>query len=197
MDIRFIAAIMVIAMIMDLLGRMARKRAEQQGRLPGDEPAPGEGAVGESAWDLFGAVAPDAVERPSVVGAVEPEPPAASEALSPSEALAQPAPLAPPAPMEPAPPEPPVRDRAARPIVVRSREPRPAVQDRPERTAARPAAAKAKPTPVGRRRRTSAAPLDDKLGIGTRRGLRRALVAREVLGSPVALRDEDGGARIG
>ena len=214
MDLRFIAVVMAIAVIMDMLGRMARKRAAgQQEGQPSEE------------WDMLKALAEGR----------EPPGPAAGEAQQPArreqqvaggfELWSEPQPgldardsFEREAVVEPAAPEPVIRDRAARPIVVRSREPRP-VEQRPEwadpedELAVRarqlrapvspeprlpapprlPASRSAAPPRLTYPRRARAAGPEDRLGLGTIGGLKRAIVAREVLGPPLALRDDDGG----
>ena len=210
MDLRFIAAMMAIAIIMDMLGRMARKRAAEQQGPPDEEWDPLKAlAEGREPASRAPGEAPPA-RREQIPGGFElwSETPGGPRARDPVE----------PEPVdEPAVPEPAIRDRAARPIVVRSREPRP-VERRPERTGSEaesavrerqvappifperklPAAPPlpARPSPVARRstrpRRTRASGPEDRLGLGTLGGLRSAIVAREVLGPPLALRDDDG-----
>ncbi len=90
------------------------------------------------------------------------------------------------------------RDRSARPVEVRSREARPReARDLVERawTGERAAPADApKPGGDGERRRaeTRRGGEGGVLDLGSVRGLRRLVVAREVLGPPLALRDKDG-----
>jgi len=222
-DLRFIAVVMAIAVIMDMLGRMARKRAADQQGPPG---SPGE------EWDMLKALAEGreppgpAAEEPQpvrrgqqVAGGFElwSETPARPGARDPVELKSVVEPSVPEPVVEPSAPEPVIRDRAARPIVVRSREPRP-VEQRPEWADAReePGVAtrplpvplppeRKLPTPTRRpvssppapRRWTRPRPAgtagpEDALGLGTIGGLRKALVAREVLGPPIALRGEAG-----
>ncbi|MXX55413.1 MAG: hypothetical protein F4205_10665 [Gemmatimonadetes bacterium] len=221
MDLRFIAVVMAIAVIMDMLGRMARKRAADQQGPPGEE------------WDMLKALAegreppgPAAEElRPArrgqqVAGGFElwSETPAGPGARDLVELKSVVEPSAPEPVIEPAAPEPVIRDRAARPIVVRSREPRP-VEQRPEwadpqeeldvhtrplpaplpperklpTPTRRPASSPPAPRRWPRPRPAGTAGPEDALGLGTIGGLRKALVAREVLGPPIALRGEDGG----
>lgn len=99
---------------------------------------------------------------------------------------------------------PPRRDRAPRPVVpVRSRAPRPIeAHARTSRSAAAAGdAAESRRSRVRKqggpdqrdpRRRRPSVPDADDLGLGTIAGLRRVVVAREVLGPPLALRDEGG-----
>jgi hypothetical protein len=89
----------------------------------------------------------------------------------------------------------PYRDRSARPVEVRSREARPReARDLAERawTGERAVAA---PKPAGDRERQRAEARrgggGGVLDLGSVRGLRRLVVAREVLGPPLALRDSD------
>ncbi|MDE2782970.1 MAG: hypothetical protein OXK77_08440 [Gemmatimonadota bacterium] len=215
MDLRFIAVVMAIAVIMDMLGRMARKRAADQQGEPGP---PGE------EWDMLKALAEGREPPGPAAGEVQParrerqvaggfelwsETPARPRARDPVELKPV---------VEPAAPEPVIRDRAARPIVVRSREPRP-VEQRPEwadpqeeldvatpplptplpperkppTPTRRPASSPPAPRRWTRPRPAGTAGPEDALGLGTIGGLRKALVAREVLGPPIALRGEDGG----
>lgn len=215
MDLRFVAVVMVIAIIMDMLGRMAKKRAAEQQGPPGEE------------WDMLKALAEG--QEPPGPAAGEARPARREQQVAGGFELWSETPAMPGARdsverepvVEPAAPEPAIRDRAARPIVVHSREPRPVEQrwelpephpvppeDPPSRlVVAQPATVKppavrppiAVPPVTGaasagrRTRRTRAAPqLEGRLGLGTIDGLRKALVAREVLGPPVALRGEEG-----
>ena len=208
MDLRFIAVVMAIAVIIDMLGRMARKRTADQQGPPGEE------------WDMLKALAEGRDPPGPAAGEAQParreqqvaggfelwsETPARPGARDPVELKPV---------VEPAAPEPVVRDRAARPIVVRSREPRP-VERRPERpdpqeelsvrtrplpaplpperklpAPPRPASSPPAASRSTRPRRTGTAGPEDRLGLGTIGGLRNALVAREVLGPPIALRGE-------
>lgn len=209
MDLRFIAVMMAVAIIMDMLGRMAKKRAAERQGPPGEE------------WDVLEALA-DGREPPGPTAGEAL--PARREQVAGGFALWSETPPGPGARdsverepvVEPAALEPVIRDRAARPIVVRSREPRPVERRReragtegglvvragqlparrsPEPELAPPPRRAASPPPAPPRstrpRRRAAGP-EDRLGLGTIGGLRKALVAREVLGPPVALRGEDG-----
>ncbi|MYG81431.1 MAG: hypothetical protein F4187_06545 [Gemmatimonadetes bacterium] len=233
MDIRFIIAMMVIAMIMDFLGRMARKR---RGLMPPDEDGAAEGA------DLLNALAgeePEPVVRRQPVASGEQlyragpglGPPPGGERLDPVRAAREAAreavreaagtlvaPIARPASEPPdevaVPPSRStfdeeettipgartleLRDRAPREIEIRSREPRPL-----ERRAAPEERVRAVPRPVARVAPDSSADspdarlaedsVGDRLGLGSAAALRRAVLVREVLGPPLALRD--GGER--
>lgn len=117
-----------------------------------------------------------------------------------AERLAQPPPAMPvvvPDPLPRAAPVVPYRDRSARPVEVRSREARPReARDLAERAwtgerASPPAAPK--PGGDGERQRaeTRGGGEGGVLDLGSVRGLRRLVVAREVLGPPLALRDSD------
>lgn len=95
---------------------------------------------------------------------------------------------------------PPRRDRVPRPVPVRSRAPRPIeAHARRSRSAAGEAAESRRgrvrepQVPDPRDRRRLSVPDADDLGLGTIAGLRRVVVAREVLGPPLALRDEGRG----
>lgn len=94
----------------------------------------------------------------------------------------------------------PSRDRGPRPVEVRSREfrPREAREVPHRRTEARPAPAAAGAMPVERdsvraegRGGTDGTGEQGVLSLGSVRGLRRLVVAREVLGPPLALRGEE------
>lgn len=130
--------------------------------------------------------------------AAEPSPPRVDRLFDPAGPAESPAPPVPASPeLETVPP----RDRAPRPIEVRSREfrPREAREVVPHRRAeSRPAAAAAGPEPAehvpgwgGGRGRTDGTGEPRVPGLGSVRGLRRLVVAREVLGPPLALRDEE------
>ena len=217
MDLRFVAVLMAIAIIMDMLGRMAKKRAiEQQGQgLPGHDPDQDQDlltALSEArgpARGVEGEARP--VRREQVMGGFELWSPAPS---APEEADAfdrrpRPDPVEPERVGEPPMVEPVIRDRAARPIIVRSREPR-SVTPRPERAAAdddlairarqlpedrppdRPLPRRPRhPPPATGSRRTRDAEAGDRLGLRTPGGLRAAIVAREIIGPPRALRGDD------
>ena len=197
MDIRFLLILAVVAAVMEILGRLARKGAGTGApRVPGPDGAdPLMQQLEELEW-VPGAHDGDdekpvphreraPVERPAVAAA--PAPAAVPERVR------EPRPL---------PPEPVMvlRDRAPRPVPVRSREPRPAearpVEARrsesrpvePYRVRPRPA----EPHPAEREAPASgggATGAGGRLGLGTVGGLRRLVVAREVLGPPIALRD--------
>ncbi len=232
MDFRFVAVLMIIMAILDLLGRMARKRAAaasgeegdslegadvfkdyetrlailQQKALTGEEPKP-PGLPARSGQPEDGAVRrPDEVrpreaartrippagggpgrEIPAVLQRAEP---AASPGVLP--ATAPPATAREASVLE-------LRDRAPREIEVRSRDPRP-VRRQP---AAAPADLPAPAEPVVRassRRLVTQPPpvpghrprsvdIGSRLGLGSNTDLRRVVLAREVLGPPLAMRD--------
>ena len=252
MDIRFIAAIFLIAALMEMLAKMARKRRGEEegledtiepprpadplagvleemrqlsrGDEPGREVVPEaedrrirahrvrerevEPRAPESKWEL------DVPDRPAPLPerpALDPvaPPPTSERVVEPVtlrgqiERMFEPMPQPPPVPVavpEPPPPPKPVvprRDRSPRPVEVRSREVRPReAGDIAERawTEERAAVAEvAKPGADGERRHAEVgwggeggAP-----GFGTVRALRRLVVAREVLGPPLALRGEE------
>lgn len=251
MDIRFLAVIALIAVIMEMLAKMARKRrGEEEGleeriepRRPADPLAgvleemqrltrgdEGGGEVGpevedrrireprargreveprarESQWELD---VPDAPAPPRERTALDPiaSPPTSERAVEPVtlrgqiermfEPVAQP-PTAPVVVPEPAPQPKPVvprRDRSPRPVEVRSREGRPreardiaerAWTEERDEVAAVPKAG----ADVGRRVEVRWGGEGGGTGLGTVRDLRRLVVAREVLGPPLALRGEE------
>ncbi len=225
MDLRFLAVLMAVAVVMDMLGRMAKKRAAQQ-----QDPSGGED------WDMSNALA-EAEElrqpvaratpqvrreqrehREQIVGGFElwsetpsgpgPTKPGALDAVR-RKPMIESAGQEPVTQREPViQHQPIIRDRAPEPLVVRSLDPRP-VEQRPESAPAGPSDEFATPVPrlpaprmpapqipvpqTRPRRRFRAARADDRLGLGTPGGLRTAVVAREVLGPPLALRSDDGG----
>ena len=232
MDFRLIAAVMIIMAILDMIGRMLRKRA---GEVPGANGGAVEG--GEVLKHLMG----ERSEAPGTGTPVRPgRDPGALAVRRQAEAAAPPAGKGFPAAERPAASAmfpaterlptaaPPVtardsrvlelRDRAPREIEIRSRNPRP-VDSRPERLPAPsaaglpPSAGPAplpgaaplpEPVPAGasRARREVPAPtlptparrtvdLANQLGLGGAGALRRAVLAREVLGRPLALREEE------
>ena len=227
MDLRFMAIVMAIAIIMDILGRMARKRAgEQQAEQPPEEgwnvlqalaevdelpdklrrdalPPGRTGPEAQREQEPAARVdAPDpAVSAPRFDPIAWPEPVepewtvlerAAPEPVSPEPAGIVPAAVPAAVRSEPEPWEPPLRDRAARPIEVRSRAPR--TVDRESRTA-RPPEIERTPHPLAHvatlSRRSRSADVAERLGLTDAQALRRIVVAREVLGPPLALRDAD------
>ncbi|MDE2806693.1 MAG: hypothetical protein OXN18_16245 [Gemmatimonadota bacterium] len=215
MDIRFLLILAVVAAIMEILGRLARRGAGTGApRVPGADTAdpsmprledlewlPG---VHEAEDEPRTAREPVAMEEPAPVRGP-------TRVLEPMR-VPEPAPLpAPPRPTSPAVPPDGYRDRAPRPVVVRSREPRPI---EPRRRARKPPAVDPRVAELAaagteelRRRvqeparapsavRVGAAPAagpGDRLGLGSKEGLRRLVVAREVLGPPLALRDVERG----
>lgn len=226
MDIRFVIVLAIIAMVMDFLGRMARKR---QGLLPPDQDGEVDGA------DLLGVLTGEEQEpfgprerippgqRPGVADRPPPlaRPPAAErlDRLAAAREAAESfmAPIAKPPPERVADgplagAEAPVRetwalelrDRTPREIEVRSREPRsterrplPVEEPRIERVRQRAAplpAVPAAPPPEAAVRpadiRRARGGVGDRLGLGSATALRRAVLVREVLGPPLALRDE-------
>lgn len=239
MDLRLMAVIMAFAIIMDVVGRMARKRAA--GEQPQESPEqPPEG------WNIMQALAdadelPDKLLRDALPPARtrseagrerDPEEVAVPRGESPASRMdavsgrvrlahepALPKPIAServvrePVPIEPVTIVPtgtpatarvdpgswdlPMRDRSARPIEVRPRDPR--AFDRDARTPGREPEERRTPhppdvdyAPVPRRSRST--DLGERLGLTDARALRRVVVAREVLGPPLALRDDDVGS---
>ena len=250
MDIRFIAAIFLVAALMEMLAKMARKRRGEEELEEREAPRPADPLAGvleemrrlspgdESAREVgpeapervvrerrvpareVGFHAPESRGEPVVPGRPPPsrDRPAAAPLtpLSPPEPVAEPVtlrsqfermfepmPQRPAAPVvvpEPTPqPQPvvPRRDRSPRPVEVRSREVRPReARDLAERTwtEERDVAVEVRTTRTdgGRRRmETGWGGEGGAPGMGSVRGLRRLVVAREVLGPPLALRDEE------
>ena len=217
MDFRLVVALMILAMIMDLVGRMAKKRREMI--APGqDAPAGGLGNLVQSAMvderlpgsqaravpaERIGLPAPgsDTGEVPAILPA--------RTWTDPAERVPVPVdrhPVREARVLE-------LRDRAPRALEVRSRDPRasgrePAAKPLPLPEAPRepsaplplPEAPREPSAPLpqspergwARVRATPMADLGDRLDLGSPGALRRAVLAREVLGPPLALRDEDG-----
>ncbi len=205
MDVRFLAVVALVMAIMEIMGRIAKR-----GRARQDEEAVEARDLGGPFRSLEGdesparearrtAAAPTPPRRPFVVegeGPLTPE--RLFEALKRRAAEAS-AGAAPPPVAVARPAEPIVVDAAAPEARRRLSVPSPAAAsadlpdrregtpDAPERRRSRSAAGRAAPAPRssdrGRRRR-SARPE----GLSSRDGLRRLVVAREVLGPPLALR---------
>ena len=226
MDLRFMAIVMAIAVIMDVLGRMARKRAaeQQQSQVPpeegwnvlealadADEPAnklPGEELppartrwLADETPDVEPAArvdAPRPAPPPADPGAW-PDPARASERTAPEPAVREPfgvVPAVAPAALreDPVPWETSRREPTPRPIEVRSRAPR---TFDPERRLAPPEPeTERRPHPPGGdvgtvSRRSRVTGLGGRMGLTDVRALRNIVVAREVLGPPLALRNDD------
>ena len=216
MDFRWVVAVMVVMAILDMIGRMLRKQA---GELPvakgdsvkgadvlkyltGEEPEPpGADSPARAARDRTGAPVPlrtEAAAGPVAEGrtAVAPVPFGGGRA---------------PEVRDRGPRETEVWDRGPREIELRSREPRPLVS-RPSPAQAHSAPGEPPsadsvtpprgvpasdapgrrdvpplppPTPLRR-----SVDLAGQLGLGGAGALRRAVLAREVLGPPLALREE-------
>lgn len=210
MDLRFIAVLMAVAIVMDMLGRMAKKRAAERQSPPGED------------WDMMKALAeasdlqqPVAREVPQarldqVVGGFELRPEPTSSA-APDSVERQPVidhverkSALDAAKEKPVILDPVMRDRSPSPPVVRSADPL-LVEHAPESDA--PSSEFAAPAPLPQlprapapqlpappsQRRFRAAHLEDRLGLGTLGGLRTAMAAREILGPPLALRSDDEG----
>ena len=247
MDIRFIAVIFLIAALMEMLSKLARKRRGEEELEEKEAPRPADPLAGvleemrrlspgdESALEV-GPEAPERVVRErrvtgGEVGLRVPEsrsepvvpgrPPrserpavdlptpfsASGQADEPTtlrgqiERMFEPMPRPPTVPVvapEPPPQPRPVvsrRDRSPRPVEVRSREARPReARDLAERTwtEERDAPAVVPGTRAGEGgRRMESGWGGGGLGVGSVRGLRRLVVAREVLGPPLALRDKE------
>lgn len=216
MDIRFLLILAVVAAIMEILGRLARRGAGTGApRVPGADTAdPSMPRLDDLEWlpgvheeedERRAGREPAAMEEPAV-----PEP---SRVPEPARVL-EPAPQPLPGPLRSAPPVVPpdvYRDRTPRPVVVRSREARPIEPRRRERRppAGDPRVARlavagteelrrrlrepARAPSPGRVGAATGAGPSGRLGLGSTDGLRRLVVAREVLGPPLALRD--GGRR--
>ena len=182
MDIRFIAIIFLIAALMEMISKALKKRRgagiEDGSETGSVDPLrrtledmqllPGADERVEPGRDI---PVPGAGERRVRVRVVEPE------------STVEPVPPAEPTQVVP------YRDRAPRQIEVRSREARP-LPPRPR--------AERRPVPVvaGTARKEVAAEREGAvrgggLALGSVSGLRRLVVAREVLGPPLALRDND------
>ncbi len=194
MDFRFIVAVMVIMAILDLLGRMARKRA---GVLP-DEKAPGVESTdvlkyltGEDPGEAPQAPRTSVPARAGLPASAPPVPAREARVLelrdrSPREMQVP----------DRSPREIELRDRSPREVELRDRSPREAEllggDSRPvehERSAGVAGTPDRSPPPAPVRRERSGG-VGDRLGLGSASGLRRLVVAREVLGSPLALRKE-------
>ena len=203
MDIRLLAIIALIVALMEMLGKAARKRAANQ-EQDGSRPArvdPFASVMEELEWlpmDEGREAKPTpegaalVAERPVPPREVEPPvwPPPPRETLPPV--------WPPPRTVEPAPPPSRAvapalpqrragqvveyRDRAPRAIEVRSREAR-TVERRAKGAASQGAGAERLVVPDAGR--------SEGLGLRSVSGLRRLVVAREVLGPPLALRDEE------
>lgn len=206
MDIRFLLILAVVAAIMEILGRLARRSAGTGApRVQGPDGAdPLMQQLEELEWvpgthDEEDDTPAPRRERPAAAAAPErvreperlPLPPELPPAAVPREPRPAPVPRQPP----PAPERVVVfRDRAPRPVPIRSREAR-RVEVRP--VAPRPVALPpVKPRPVEREASASVGGpggAGGRLGLGTVNGLRRLVVAREVLGPPIALRDGERG----
>ena len=234
MDIRLLAIIALIAALMEILGKLARKRAAKEAE-DGSRPAradPFGSVMEELEWlpmDDDQAVQPTPAraapvsERREPVAELEPPvwppPPEAEPPVWPSPSRGIEPPVRPsPRAVEAAPPprrtvepaSPPVRaarvveyrDRAPREIKVRSREARPV---EPRRAVPARRVDEVRVPVVARRAAEGAAArgagpeqpvipgvgVGHGLGLGSVSGLRRLVVAREVLGPPLALRDEE------
>jgi hypothetical protein len=210
-DIRLLAIIALIAVLMEMLGRLARKRAANEAEdgsrparvdpfasvmeelewLPMDEDQAAKPTPGVAALIAERPVPPAEVEPP-----VWPPPPEVEPPVWPAPRTVEPAP-----PPRPAGQVVEYRDRAPRAMEVRSREARtverrrtvparrvdevrvPVVAMRAEGAASRGAGPERLVVPDAGR--------SEGLGLRSVSGLRRLVVAREVLGPPLALRDEE------
>jgi hypothetical protein len=229
-DIRLLAIIALIVALMEILGKLARKRAAKEAE-DGSRPArvdPFASVMEELEWlpmDEDQAAKPTPgvaaliAERPVPPAEVEPPvwpppPPEVEPPVWPAPRTVEPAPPPRPAvsPRRPAvePASPPhragrvveYRDRTPRAIEVRSREARPVERRRavPSRrveevpvpvVARRAAKAVASKGDGPKQRVVPDAGRSEGLGLRSVSGLRRLVVAREVLGPPLALRDEE------
>ena len=184
MDVRLLVLMMVVAIIMDFMGRMARKRVGEGTEQEEGVQGPGQGLP--EGWELSLPRPEDGREGEASRAGRLPDP-ARTEAAG-REARPLPAPAAGrregpslerirvmlPVPPSPPPPPPPAPS-AAEP----EREPSPAPTRRE-----RPADAAYAIERGGR-------DLGWRLGLGGADTLRRAVVIREVLGRPLALRTQD------
>ena len=217
MDIRFIAIVALIMAIMEILGRLAKKGVGTG--VPGEAPAgsvdpllqgleelewlPGmEDQVSEPARRVAEpSVAERAIAERAVAERAVAQPvaePAGARLFGVEPAGAQP--FAPAREIERRLPPPQAeqviryRERAPRVVEVRSREarsikPRPATPARRVEEAALAASRRAAPDGPGKPRARG----ERELGLSSVAGLRRLVVAREVLGPPLAMREGDGG----
>ena len=234
MDFSVIVLLMVIMAILDMIGRMVRKRAGGA-QMPNGDPVDGADVLKYVTGD-------DPRESPETRGSVRAERdqgglavpqrvemagPPPVERLSAAEGFPAvkrpPAAEGLPAATPPVPVSGPrvpelrdrtleeieLRDRAPRELVLRSRDPRPVERQPSARVAGtsdsvpatlrapgestirrvppKPPAPRTPSRSPGRRHSTGVV---DRLGLDSAAGLRRVIVAREVLGPPVALRNE-------
>lgn len=224
MDIRFLAIIFLVAALMEMLAKRMRKARERE--LEGEEPPRTVDPLARvfKEMDLLPDMedSPDPIRQALQSGAGEPSRrmEVAPDTAEGRGAAAEPPDLRPRVeemaePTRPAGPRTrpvpapvfqevqvvPSRDRAPRPVEVRSREfrPREAREVVPHRRAeARPDSVDAGGVPAehapgrkGGRGRGDGTREPGVLGLGSVRGLRRLVVAREVLGPPLALRGEE------
>lgn len=218
MDISFVILLMVVMAILDMIGRMLRKRAavapdEKAGPvdstdvlkyLTGEDPGAEPGAPRTSVPARAGSDQPAlaALQR----GEAAAPPPARGLSAAPGLPVAERHPAsAPPVPVREArvlelrdrspreiqgpdrsPREIVLRDRSPRDVELRGGDPRPVEHGRSAGAAGTPELSPP-PAPV---RRTRSGGVGDRLGLGSASGLRRLVVAREVLGPPLALRKE-------
>lgn len=228
MDISFVILLMVVMAILDMIGRMLRKRAavapdEKAGPvdstdvlkyLTGEDPGAEPGAPRTSVPARAGR------DQPALValqrGEAAAPPPARGLSAAPGLPVAERHPAsAPPVPVREArvlelrdrspreiqgpdrspreivlrdrsPREVELRDRSPRDVELRGGDPRPVEHGRSAGAAGTPELSPP-PAPV---RRTRSGGVGDRLGLGSASGLRRLVVAREVLGPPLALRKE-------
>ena len=203
MDIRFIAIIFLIAALMEMISKALKKK-----RGVGIEDGSGAESVDplrraleETPWSMEldedplpgrGTTEGGAGERPDRVRIAEPDAsyPVARvvEQAPPRRATEVPAPVSPPGPA----PMAPYRDRAPRPVEVRSREARPLPsRRRVETPPVRVVAGTVGDEVVSPRQGLGRGGPSGGLDLGSVSGLRRLIVAREVLGPPLALRTND------
>ena len=206
MDIRFLLILAVVAAVMEILGRLARKGAGTEApRVPSpDSVDPSMPRLEDLDWRP--GVHQEEDEQRAARESAPTEGPAPLPEQQPRR-VREPDPLPPPPrPMPPAVPREGYRDRTPRPVILRSREARP-IEPRPERkppavgppvpepaAAAReqvlPGALRQRRAPsVGSIGAPTGAGRGGRLGLGSTQGLRGLVVAREVLGPPLALRD--------
>ena len=223
MDIRLLAIIALIVALMEILGKLARKRAAKEAE-DGSRPArvdPFASVMEELEWlpmddDQTAKPTPGVAaliaERPVPPAEVEPPvwpppPPEVEPPVWPAPRTVEPAPppswaVAPALPQRRAGQVVEYRDRAPRAIEVRSREARTVERRRavPSRrveevpvpvVARRAAKAVASKGDGPKQRVVPDASRSEGLGLRSVSGLRRLVVAREVLGPPLALRDEE------
>ena len=212
MDIRFLAIIFLVAALMEMIAKMMRKAraAEMEDGSAPKRVDPLAEVFRELQLSPEDEEAPEPARRESEPGAqersrrteevgrgrVDPgsepaEPWALPSAASRAGQVVEPAVPAGPVPLPTPRAAPVVRSREFRSREAREIVRRPRTDVRPAPVAARVVPGMGAPGRAETRRGGEGAGESGVLGLGSVRGLRRLLVAREVLGPPVALRDEE------